>query len=227
MAPSSMGWLGKVDPLLKIVGLTLYLSAVLLYKSVPPLAVLTLGAVALLFSSQVGKYPRLLALSFSGIASISAVHWLLGGTPEAIAATAMRLFIFIAMSAALMLSTDPAHLLRSLRRLPIPAGILLGLSVMWRSLPVLKRELLAILHACRLEGVRVGLTRPRAMFRYVLIPLAFGMTGFADDLTQSMHSRGITLSGRHLRPRVSLCWADAFFVTLLAATLAVAVWSIP
>lgn len=218
MAEINDGWLRKVDPLLKIGALSLYLILVFLCQSPAPLAILASGTAVLLWSAHPGTKIRLIGYWLVGIGILSAVHAVLGGSMHSICNMALRLFIFVGTSAALMLSTDPAHLLRALRRLPLPAGMLLGFSVMWRSLPVLRREAVAISQACRLEGVRLGVLRPKAMFRYFLVPLVFSLTAFADDLALSLMSRGITLDSRPLSLPFSLCGADMLFLLILGGT---------
>ncbi len=219
-APS---WLSQVDPLLKIGGLSVYITLTLLCEHPGSLAVLSLGVLILLSTAAIPRRMALMGYCLSGIGIVALVHLLLGGGPHAIALTALRLFIFISASAALMLSTDPAHLLRALRRLPLPPGILLGVSVMWRSLPVLRREFRAIRRACRLEGVQVGIQHPKAFFRYMLVPLAFGMTSFADELTLALTSRGITLTGSPLRPPGRFGRSDLVFLLLCGSAAAGAV----
>lgn len=222
MAEMTGGWLRRVDPLLKIGALSLYLFLVFLWQSPAPLAMLATGTAVLLWAAHPGTKIRLIGYWLIGVGLLSLLHAALGGSVQSICNMALRLFIFVGTSAALMLSTDPAHLLRSLRRLPLPAGMLLGLSVMWRSLPVLRREASAISQACRLEGVRLGIFRPNAVFRYLLVPLIFSLTAFADDLALSLVSRGITLDSRPLSVPFVLTSADVFFAILLGGTAVLA-----
>lgn len=222
-------WLRRVDPLLKIGALSVYIFLVFLWQAPVPLASLAAGTAVLLWAARGGGKTRLMGYWLAGIGVLAAVHALLGGQAQAIGAMALRLFVFLGTSAALMLSTDPAHLLRALRRLPLPAGMLLGLSVMWRSLPVLRREVAAISQACRLEGVRLGPSRPGAVFRYLLVPLVFSLTAFADDLSLSLVSRGITLDSRPLSEPFRPNAADGLFLLILggASTTAAVLHSWP
>lgn len=215
MSEMADGWLRRVDPLLKIGALSLYLFLVFLWQSPAPLAMLATGTAVLLWAAHPGTKIRQIGYWLISVGILSLLHAALGGSVQSICNMALRLFIFVGTSAALMLSTDPAHLLRALRRLPLPVGMLLGFSVMWRSLPVLRREAAAISQACRLEGVQIGVLRPKAMFRYLLVPLLFSLTTFADDLALSLVSRGITLDSRPLSPHFALNRADMFFLILL------------
>ena len=60
---------------------------------------------------------------------------------------------------------------------------------------MLKRELEALIFSARLDGERIGALRPRRFYRRVLVPLSFGMTGFADEMTLALVTRGIALDG--------------------------------
>lgn len=220
----SAPWLNAVDPLVKIGGLSVLLATTLLSTDPATLAFLGAGAsffvLTALFSHW--RYWRFLAGGLSGIALISFLHWLLGGDDNAVAGTALRLFIFMGTSFAMMMTTDPAHLMRAMRRLPLPSGMILGLMVMWRCLPFLSKELASIRLACRLEGVRLRPWNVGVCFRYLLLPLIFAMMGFADDVSLALSSRGISLDKPRLSPSMSLGVPDGAFLLVLIATLIMA-----
>lgn len=188
------GWLSRVDPLVKIVGAVCWVAAGVFFDGLS-LMLLAVGALMLLAWSGAHRRPLILLWALSGMAGLGAMHLLIGGTQQEALRTMLRLFVLGAASLPLILTTDPAVLLRSLRRLPLPQGVLLGLSIMWRSLPMLKRELEALVFSARLDGERISALRPRRFYRRVLVPLSFGMTGFADEMTLALVTRGIALDG--------------------------------
>lgn len=194
----SSSWLSKVDPLMKIAFSTLWVAASV-YFSLPGLCVLAGGATLLFYWSGVYKRPIVLLWVFSSLIGLGLMHLIIGGEPQEALHTVLRLYALGAGSLPLMLTTDPADLMRSLKRLKMPSGILLGLSIMWRSLPMLKRELEAILFSAKLDGEKISPLRPRRFFRRVLVPLSFGLIGFADEISLALMTRGISLDGERVR----------------------------
>ena len=219
------GWLSRVDPLVKIAGAACWVAAGVVFHGTA-LLLLAAGALLLLAWSGAHRRPLILLWAFSGMAVLGATHLLIGGTVQDATHTMLRLFVLGAASLPLILTTDPAVLLRSLRRLPLPPGVLLGLSIMWRSLPMLKRELEALVFSARLDGERISVGNPRRFYRRVLVPLSFGMTGFADEMTLALVTRGIALdgAGRVLKP-ASPGWADAGFGLFTFLFLGAAAWT--
>ncbi|MFP4310157.1 MAG: energy-coupling factor transporter transmembrane component T family protein [Desulfococcaceae bacterium] len=203
-----------VDPLVKMAGAVAWTAAGVAGHDPTPLAVLGIGTTVLLAAAGAFRRVRAAGAGLLGLGALAGVHWGLGGDPEEILATVLRLYAVTGGPLALMLTTDPARLLRALGRLPLPPGILLGLTLMWRSVPALRAELAAIRLACRIEGVAVGLAHPVRLFRHLLVPLAFGMVGFADDMTLALQTRGIGLSPgpRPGRRPASLGWTDRGFL---------------
>jgi energy-coupling factor transporter transmembrane protein EcfT len=193
-AKARLRGLNGVDPLVKMAGAAAWTAAGVAGHDPAPLAVLGVGTTLLLAAAGAFRRVRAAGAGLLSLVILAGVHWGLGGEPEEILATVLRLYAVTGGPLALMLTTDPARLLRSLRRLPLPPGILLGLTLMWRSVPALRAEWAAIRMACRIEGVAVGLAHPVRLFRHLLVPLAFGMAGFADDMTLALQTRGIGLS---------------------------------
>ncbi len=218
--------LRRIHPLAKIVLALVWVSAAMLLKSLPGLGVLGLGAFLFLLLAGCWRHPWLLLSLGAGLVMLAGVHLLIGGTAAEAGLTVLRLFVIVGVSISFTLTTDPADLLRGLRLLPLPGSLLLGLSILWRCLPMLKNELCAIHLACRLEGVPLRPWRPLLLFRYALTPLSFSMVGFADDLSLSLLSRGICLDSVAARQvALPLRPGDAVFCCcgLLTAVLA---WSV-
>lgn len=191
-------WLRSTDPLLKMAAGAVWVLAAVFVRSPVGLSPLMTTSFVLLIYSGAFHFPWRLLATLMSIGLVGALHLALGGTPEKALATAMRLTALGGVTAALILTTDPARLLRSLRRLPLPGGVLLGLTILWRALPLLKRELSSILFACRIEGVRPGLLRPATAYRYVALPLAFSMVSLADDMALALTTRGVDLTRKPL-----------------------------
>ncbi len=223
------GWLHTVHPLLKIAGAILLIATAVIFAAPAPLGVLTLAAACLVLSTRAKRLWPVLGWVTLGLGLLGVVHWAIGGTTEEAVRTVLRLAVLIGVSSTLMLTTDPADLLRALRRVGLPPSLVLAAFLMWRSVPLLRRELEHVLLACRIEGLRLGplavLRNPGGIFRHVLLPMAFGMTGFADDLTLSLHTRGI---GLDTKPGIAVAvvtspTANALFGLLVLGSLAGAV----
>lgn len=188
----SKGWLEQVHPLVKISGSVVWLAGAVLLSDPTGLSIASVGATLFVASA---RPPLKAVFGFSlSLLFLVLVHRALGGTWSQAACSAARIYLIVAVSASLMLTTDPSDLLRTLRRTPLKSSVLLGLALMWRSIPFLKREAEAILLAARLEGKSVSLARPTHLFRYLMVPLAFSMVAYADELTVSLHIRGIDLN---------------------------------
>jgi energy-coupling factor transporter transmembrane protein EcfT len=210
------GWLERVHPLVKIGGSAVWLTGAVLLSDAVALSIAASGATILLASARPSKRATLGFLV--SLLLLALVHRALGGTWAQAAGSAARIYLIVAVSVSLMLTTDPSDLLRSLRRTPLGSSMLLGLALMWRSIPFLKREAEAILLAARLEGKSTSLARPDNLFRYVMVPLAFSMTAYADELAVSLHIRGIDLE-KPLRPVLETPRFGGHDITFSATTL--------
>lgn len=212
--------LKNVHPLLKIASAAVWISAAVILDEPVPLSLLCAIATVFLLLAGAARRPLFLAYSLVSLGALGGLHLLLEGTMTQALVTVCRLYVMLCISFSLMLTTDPADLLRSLRRSPLPAEAILGLSLMWRSAPVLQREFKAIALAAKLEGKSLSIARPGEFFRFILLPLAFSMTGFADDLALSLQSRGIGLkSYRQIRQPEPLGKADIMFAGLTCVAL--------
>ncbi|MFP4391021.1 MAG: energy-coupling factor transporter transmembrane component T, partial [Desulfococcaceae bacterium] len=129
-----------VDPLVKMAGAVAWTAAGVAGHDPTPLAVLGIGTTVLLAAAGAFRRVRAAGAGLLGLGALAGVHWGLGGDPEEILATVLRLYAVTGGPLALMLTTDPARLLRALGRLPLPPGILLGLTLMWRSVPAPRAE---------------------------------------------------------------------------------------
>ncbi len=211
--------LSRVNPLVKIAACTVWTTAAVCFRQPEPLAVLAATSLLLVLCTPALRHPRRLALVLLGLAIVGGIHLLIGGSLRESVTSLLRLVSLTGITAALMLTTDPADLLRSLRSLPLPRSVLLGLTLAWRSLPLLKRELDAILLACRLEGVRPSLLRPSSFIQHVFVPLAFSMTCFADEISLSLETRGIDLCRKNhgIRRQATVLPDMAFSLVLILA----------
>jgi len=192
--------LARVHPLLKLGTAMTWLAAAVWLISPGALAVLAVGTVGLALAARVWRHPGPALGAVAGLAALGGLHLLIGGTPAQAFVTTARLLVFAGIGAMLTLTTDPMELLRALARLPIPASVRLGVHLLWRSVGVLFRELAAIRFAARADGQEQVLLRPARGFRYVLLPFAFALTGYADEVALALQSRGIRLDGPRLRP---------------------------
>lgn len=218
-------WLREAHPLLKIGLGAPWAGACVFFTGVAPLACLAAGTAVLLICAGALSRSRALAYGLTSLALMAGIHLLIGGTPAEAAYASLRLIAFVGISAALSLSTDPYDLLQALRALPLPSGLLLGLTIMWRSVPALVREAQATAFACRLEGAPLTILRPRRLFRSLVVPLCFGVVGFADELSLALAARGITLDGRRLAvPPRGWRMADAIFLLTGAGSMGAAVF---
>ncbi|GAB7024097.1 energy-coupling factor transporter transmembrane component T family protein [Salidesulfovibrio brasiliensis] len=222
--------LSRVNPLVKIAACAIWTTAAVIFRQPEPLCVLAAASLMLVLFTPVLRHPRRLMLALLGLSMVGGIHLLIGGSLRESVTSLLRLVSLTGITAALMLSTDPADLLRSLRSLPLPRSVLLGLTLVWRSLPLLKRELDAILLACRLEGVRPSPLKPASLIQHVFVPLAFSMACFADEVSLSLETRGIDLCRKKncIRRQATL-FPDMVFslimVFLLIAAGGVQAWS--
>jgi energy-coupling factor transporter transmembrane protein EcfT len=196
----SRRWLRRVHPLLKLGAATAWLAAAVLLPDPAALAVLSVGTVGLALTAGVGRHWKPALGAAAGLTALGGLHLLIGGSPTQAFVTTARLLVFAGIGAVLTLSTDPMDLLRSLARLPIPSSIRLGLHLLWRSVGVLFRELAAIRFAARADGQQRLLVSPARGFRYVLIPFAFALTGYADEVALALQSRGVRLDAPRVAP---------------------------
>jgi energy-coupling factor transporter transmembrane protein EcfT len=217
----SGSWLERVDPLIKIGGAMVW-TATLMFVNEPRAIAVFAGVGALLVLAAGGlRRPWVLLGALIWLASLGGFHLLIGGTAAQALVTVGRVATLVAIGASLALTTDPGDLLRSLHALPLPASLRLGLHITWRAVGVLRQELAAIRFAALVDGRALGVGRPFELFRFGLLPLAFRMTAFADEMTLALQSRGITLEGRGRRLRRRPYGpGEALFTSLVVATLA-------
>ena len=100
----------------------------------------------------------------------------------------------IAWGAYVLAAVRPGELVASLNALRLPQAIVIPVAVMFRFIPVVRAEFLAVRDAMSLRGLDSTpklIARPIQSIEYVLVPLLSSCTRIADDLAASALIRGL------------------------------------
>lgn len=100
----------------------------------------------------------------------------------------------------LLLTTSPYELIHGLRKWHLPESFLLTVGVMFRFLPMIKKEVKLIKIALRTRGIflkkREILLQPHRYLEYVLVPLMMSLLRSAQDLTIATLTKGLVVAKR-------------------------------
>jgi energy-coupling factor transport system permease protein len=210
----------------------LFASGFILIKRIPlPLEVAVVSLLALLFINEqryaaalkaVVVYAVALAVGLCVVPLLSGVS----GAPAAIllaVATCTRLFMPLVLAANLLMhGITVSSFIAALRRMHLPAKLVIPLSVMFRFIPTIKEEWVSIRAAMRFKGIEISATRvlrsPLATLEYALVPLLMSTATIANELAAASLSRGLdSETERSCLLEVRLKPADYLVLALCAA----------
>ena len=128
----------------------------------------------------------------------------------------------IMTGAYLVASTSVSEFLASMERMHISEKIVIPLSVIFRFIPTIKEEYLAIQDAMKMRGIRAGKGSPLLLLEYRLIPLMVSVVKIGDELSAAALTRGL---GAPVK-RTNVCeigfhWQDFLFFALCLGCFAV------
>ncbi|MGT2951018.1 energy-coupling factor transporter transmembrane component T [Streptococcus cuniculi] len=100
----------------------------------------------------------------------------------------------------LLLTTSAYELIHGLRKWHLPESFLLTLGVMFRFLPLIKKEVRVIQTSLKTRGMflrkRAIFVQPHRYLEYVLVPLMMSLLRTAQDLTIATLTKGLALTKR-------------------------------
>ncbi|MGT2716544.1 energy-coupling factor transporter transmembrane component T family protein [Streptococcus respiraculi] len=100
----------------------------------------------------------------------------------------------------LLMTTSAYELIHGLRKWRLPETFLLTLGVMFRFLPMIKKEVRLIQMALKTRGIflrkRDILLQPHRYLEYVLVPLMMSLLRSAQDLTIATLTKGLAVTKR-------------------------------
>jgi energy-coupling factor transport system permease protein len=207
----------------------LFASGFILIKRVPlPLEVAVVSFLALLFVNERRYAAALKVVVVYAVAlavGLCAVP-LLSGVLAAIllaVTTCMRLFMPLVLAANLLIhGMTVSRFIAALRRMRLPAKLVIPLSVMFRFIPTVKEEWGSIRTAMHFRGIGVSPVRvlrsPLTTLEYALVPLLMSTATLANELAAASLSRGLdSKTERTCLLEVRLGPADYLVLALCAA----------
>lgn len=100
----------------------------------------------------------------------------------------------------LLLTTSAYELIHGLRKWRLPESFLLTLGVMFRFLPLIKKEIRVIQASLKTRGIflrkRHIFLRPHRYAEYILVPLMMSLLRSAQDLTIASLTKGLAVGKR-------------------------------
>lgn len=190
------------DPL-AIAPLVGFLLAVLLVSRVRPAPGSVLGVLLLLGLVAAGNY------------------WASGSEAEA-ARYSLRFAVFLLGIPLSALTTSPSDLARALAQARLPAPVVISLLLVWRFFPALQKELREIREANRLRGA-AATGGPGQWYRRVLVPLAFFIMAYADQVALALELRAFAPQAPRTWYRLPQAgWRDGVFLGLAGLCLILA-----
>ncbi|MDT3428311.1 energy-coupling factor transport system permease protein [Paenibacillus forsythiae] len=237
-------WIHKLDPRSKLIGMLLYVAAILLSRSWAAMGLLALFSVTVAASTRIPlKYylkaakPLRYLMLFIFIVQLISVKegavWLTIG-PYSLhgeglrlgAFAAARTFLLVAFTALLTFTTTPARLNQGLEGIlsPLrfiglsPGRFTLMVSLALRFIPTILEEAQIILKAQASRGADLSelpMKEKGRMLVTLLVPVIAGAFRRAQDLVYSMEARGFQMDAPRSRYR-RLRWggADTFFIAM-------------
>ncbi len=146
------------------------------------------------------------------------------GDPNQALAYGLRLAVFMVAMPAMALTTAPQEMSRALSRLPLPPGLVVALLLVWRFFPKMAEDAREMRLAARLRGRTVGGPAAR-IYRGFLVPMAFCVVGYADQVTLALELRGFSpAADRTCRRPPRFGHRDAAFLALVLLVAGSAGW---
>jgi energy-coupling factor transport system permease protein len=207
----------------------LFASGFMLFGSITlPLELTVISFFVLLFVNErryVGALKVVVVYAVALLVGLCAVP-LLSGFVAAItlaASVCTRMFMPLVLSAMLLMrGTTVSRFIAALRRMHLPAKLVIPLSVMFRFIPTIKEEWESIRAAMRFKGIDVSAARilrsPLQTLEYALVPLLMSTATLANELAAASLSRGLDSETERrcvLEPRLAV--VDYLILALCAA----------
>ncbi|WP_287127377.1 energy-coupling factor transporter transmembrane protein EcfT [Candidatus Cyanaurora vandensis] len=206
-------WFRQVNPLLKMIFTLLALALALGLKTWTAMAVLVGFLLLLLLLT-----PRLPWLGWLGLGLLGGGAVLTYFTDSAgVMLTILRVLAILLPAPVLAGTTPPADLVRALQTVRLPVGLVLGVVLIWRFLPLIRQESERIWEANLLRGIDLK-RHPRLIFSGLFVPLIFRMVSYADEVTVGLETRGYDPQAPH-RPARAWRGADTVFCALVGVLL--------
>ncbi|WP_031291488.1 energy-coupling factor transporter transmembrane component T family protein [Leptolyngbya sp. Heron Island J] len=225
MLANRVGWLWRVNPLLKIVLSIVAVSIAFALQNLAAAGLLV--GVLLILLTMVKMSWRIWLGGAIALLLFTALTWLLRDWPSAILNT-LRLLAILLPGPIFSLTTSPAELTRALQAVKLPSFLILSLTLVWRFLPVVQQEAQRIIEANQLRGIDLS-RRPGQWFPGLFVPLIFRIVSYADEVTVGLETRSYDPSARRslgqpLRWR-RLDTAVAIAATAIVGTVGYLQWS--
>ncbi|MDR1013609.1 MAG: energy-coupling factor transporter transmembrane protein EcfT [Coriobacteriales bacterium] len=134
----------------------------------------------------------------------------------------VRLFMPLLLCGNLMMrSTTVSQFIAAMRKMHVPAKLVIPLSVVFRFIPTIKEEWDSIRAAMRFRGIEVSAVRvvrsPLQTLEYALVPLLMSTATIANELAAASLSRGLDSETRRSSlTEVRLSAADCLLLALCA-----------
>ena len=156
--------------------------------------------------------------------TVAGLNFWASGDPNQALAYGLRLAVFIVAMPAMALTTAPQEMSRALSRLPLPPGLVVALLLVWRFFPKMAEDAREMRLAARLRGRTVGGPAAR-IYRGFLVPMAFCVVGYADQVTLALELRGFSpAADRTCRRPPRFHGRDAAFLALVLLFAGAAGW---
>ncbi|WP_160149042.1 energy-coupling factor transporter transmembrane component T [Arcanobacterium ihumii] len=219
-----------LDPRTKILGVTAINLCIITVVKTPVTLFSLVLAIFLITASKQWKLLMTfstLAVSFQSSYLIgSHTNSLLSGFLLVLGEYGTRLSIVVAVSAWLILSTQPAALFAALRRLHLPSSFIIPITVMFRFFPAVIVEARAIWDAMQIRGLFptwwTAVKHPILLMEYLIVPLLGSTLQIADDIAVSAMTRGL---GSPLTPtsvvKLGFSWRDGVVVGAIVGLIGV------
>ncbi|MFD1775937.1 energy-coupling factor transporter transmembrane component T family protein [Paenibacillus rhizophilus] len=237
-------WVHKLDPRSKLIGMLLYVAAILLSRSWPAMALLAVFSVVVAVSTRIplqyylkaAKPLRYLMLFIfivqlltvkEGAALLTIGSFSLHEAGLRLGAFAViRTFLLVAFTALLTFTTTPARLNQGLEGIlsPLrfigfsPGRFTLMVSLALRFIPTILDEVQIVLKAQASRGADLSelpFKEKGRMLVTLLVPVIAGAFRRAQDLVYSMEARGFRMDAPRSRyHRLRWGWADTFFIAM-------------
>jgi len=136
----------------------------------------------------------------------------------------LRILAIILPTPVLAAATPAGDLVRSLQALRLPPGVVLGVVLIWRFLPLIRQEAERILEANLLRGIDLK-RQPKLAFNGLFVPLIFRMVSYADDVTVGLETRGYDPTApRSVATPWVWGWVDGLFAGVAGLVVGLALW---
>ena len=156
--------------------------------------------------------------------TVAGLNFWAAGDPNQALAYGLRLAVFIVAMPAMALTTAPQEMARALSRLPLPPGLVVALLLVWRFFPKMAEDAHEMRQAARLRGRAAGGPVAR-IYRGFLVPMAFCVVGYADQVTLALELRGFSpAADRTCRRPPRFRRDDAVFLALVMLFAGAAGW---